>query len=47
MKGFSTEAAAQTYYTANRHVMQVVRTCREDDIKFGPLDVALDVNWAG
>jgi hypothetical protein len=43
--GFNTEVAARAYYMANRHLVQVVRTCRADDIRFGLLEEAYDVNW--
>jgi hypothetical protein len=45
--GFKTEDAAQTYYTANHHLRKVRRTCRQDDIDFGDLSEASDVNWRG
>jgi len=47
MCGFKFEAAAQEYYSANRHLLRVIRTSAEDDEKFGPIKEAYDVNWRG
>lgn len=46
-QSFHTEAAAQAHYTDNAGRAEVVRTSRQDDITFGPLDEALHVNWVG
>lgn len=46
-QGYKTEASAQSYYTANRHLMEVRRDSRSDEEKFGPLSFAYDVNWRG
>lgn len=47
MSGFKTEESAQVHYTANRHLVHVIRTVREDDDNFGPIEDAYDVNWRG
>jgi len=44
---FTTEDAAQVYYTVNRHLRKVKRTCRQDDVDFGAVSEAHDVNWRG
>ena len=44
---FTTEDAAQTYYTANHHLCKVKRTCRQDDVDFGDLLEVHDMNWRG
>jgi hypothetical protein len=46
-RGFTTEDAAQAHYSANRHLRKVRRTCRQDDVDFGALSEACDVNWRG
>jgi hypothetical protein len=47
MCGFKTEESAQVHYTANMHLGRVIRTAREDDVKFGPVEHAYDKNWWG